>query len=423
MFYKTMIILIFLLKIPFICFASNEQSFEFMSSRSSIKVPIKTAHNLVIMPLQINNGPTLNFILDSGVNKTILTEPLLLNVLGLESDKLVYILGLGGEGFVEALHIEDVSIQIADDIEGRNLDLLVIHEDILSLSELFGFHIHGIIGYDLLKEFPIYINYINDFIRIYNESDYRIRRNSYKIPFELINDKPYIDAEITGHADTTITKPLLLDLGASHTLYLHHKYRFLNEGETMISYLGKGISGDMYGEEGRLKKIKLAENLVVEDAIVAYPEPGQMWIEQLDIQWEGLLGSSILSRFHLIIDYPSEQLVLRKNSSFNNPFNSNLSGIDLFAEGRHYRKFIISYVRPNSPAYEAGVKPRDRIVRINQKNAYEIRLQDVLNELSASPGTRISLTVSREVTYENGDNEKETKTEKHRLSFRLREDL
>jgi len=420
---KTLTIIMLLLNLSGFVYANNESGFRFTTTRSSVRVPIRTVHNLIILPLKINNGPTLNFVLDTGVNKTILTEPLIMQTLGLEGDRFVYILGLGSEGIVEAMLVKNTSIQIADKIEGKNLDLLVIPEDILKLSEVFGFPVHGIIGYDLLKEFPVLINYMNDYVRIYRDSDYRVRRRSHVIPFELINNKPYIDATISGSGDTTVTLPLLLDLGASHSLYLNRVYDFITEGETVLSYLGMGISGDMLGEEGRLNKLKLGENITIKNTIVAFPDPDQMWIEQLDIQWDGLIGGSILSRFHITIDYPSEKLILRKNSKFNRPFNSNLSGLDLIAEGRNYRRFIVNFVRPNSPADEAGVMPGDRILSINNKNAYEITLQDVFNKLSASPGTSIRLSVSREYFEEdeNGNIEKEIRH--YNFSFRLREDI
>ncbi len=418
---RFLILFLLVLKVASHSIAGSDSEFVFTTSRSSVRVPVRITHNLVVMPIKINNGPQLNFVLDTGVNKTILTEPLVVNALGLEGDELVYILGLGGEGIVEALRIEDVSMQI-DAIEGRNLNLLVIPEEVLKLSEVFGFPVHGIIGYDLLKEFPIRINYTNNTMRIYRDSDYRIRRRSHIIPFELINNKPYIDATVRGSKDTTLSLPLLVDLGASHTLYLNNEHSYINEGETVFSYLGRGISGDMLGEEGRLDILKLDENIVIEDPIVAYPDPEQMWIEKLDIPWEGLIGGGILSRFHLIIDYPSEQLVLRKNIKFNRPFNSNLSGLEIIAEGRNYREFIISYVRPSSPADNAGVKKGDRIIRINNKNAYEIELQEVFDILSKSPGTIISISVLREYpTKDEEGNVTGTKTKTHQFSFTLKQ--
>jgi len=427
MFKKLIILLLlYIINIPGHAGDINQSGFEFTTDRSSIRIPVDIAHNLIVLPLRINDGPELNFILDTGVNQTILTEPLVARALDLQTDDHVYIAGLGERGIIEAMRIKDVSIEI-DQIGGKNQELLVIPEDVLSLSEMFGFEVHGIIGYDFLKEFPISINYPNDFIRIYRDSDYRVRRNSHIIPFELKNNKPYIDVTLTGKQDTTTTLPLLFDLGASHTAYLNKDHYFLTSDTTIRSYLGKGISGQMMGEEGRLKQMKLSEDIIIEDPIIAYPDPDQMWIERMDIEWNGLIGGGILKRFHIIVDYSTEQIVLRKNSDFGDRFNSNISGISLTAEGVRFENYVITHVSPGSAAYEAGIRKGDKVMRINNKYAQNLSLQDILDILNSPTGTSISMTVARDyiVKKENDEEEpeKEIQTKQHSFSFNLREDL
>ncbi len=418
------IILLSIIKFTSLVGENGQPVFEFTTDRSSVRIPIKVSHNILIMPLRINNGPELNFILDSGVNETILTEPLLARALQLEGEELVNILGLGTDGIVQAERIENVEISLSG-ITGKNQSVLLIQDDVLSLSEVFGFPVHGIIGHDLLKEFPIKINYKNNFIRIYRDSDYRIRRNSNIIPIEIINNKPYIEATIKAKSDTSVTLPLLLDLGASHTLYLNNQYTFLSSDSTITSYLGKGISGDLIGEEGRINELKLGDQITLNNPIIAFADPEEMWLERLNIDWDGLIGGSILKRFHIIIDYESQHIVLRKNSRFRRSFNSNLSGINLIAKGSSFDEYIITFVRPGSAADDAGVKKGDQIIRINNKDTDNMNLQDIIDILNKPINTRITLAVSRDYIIEDESNEDdpETKSKKHRLRFNLREDL
>src|SRR5690606_41597713 len=50
----------------------------------------------------------------------------------------------------------------------------------------------------------------------------------------------------------------------------------------------------------------------------------------------GSLGGEILKRFTTVFDYGKGTVSLRKNSMFNDPFDFNLSGIDLQHNGMRY---------------------------------------------------------------------------------------
>ncbi len=404
--------------LSFYSLAENNSNFEFTTNRNSARINVQTAHNLVIVPLRINNGPPLNFILDSGVNKTILTEPLIAVALDLEGDRNVNILGLGGERVIRGIRIPDTSIDIGS-IRGKGLDLIVIDDEVFNLSEIFGFPVHGIIGYDFLKEFPILINYEYGYIRVYRDRDYRVRRRSHIMPIKLHNNKPYINVRLQGINDSIMDLSLLVDLGASHTLFLNNKYDFLTGDSTITSFIGKGISGEMTGKEGRVNNIEL-EDIEIRDIIVAYPDTeSRIWTEKLNIEWDGLIGGGLFSRFDVVIDYQSKKLILRKNLKFDEPFKPNLSGLDIIAKGPDFNIFKISYVRPSSVAYEAGLKANDRIISLNGKNYKNTTLQDIYDTLSSTPGTEISVVIQRKKYNKN----KGEKIKNHFFTFNLRQDI
>ena len=115
----------------------------------------------------------------------------------------------------------------------------------------------------------------------------------------------------------------------------------------------------------------------------------------------GTLGAGILKRVHVIMDYPNNQITLRKNNRlFNEPFLYNKSGIELiyggemlvkenrvrivptnnqqtrtiteifYSYGLMYKpSYKISLIRKESPAHYAGLREGDILLEINGKAA------------------------------------------------------
>lgn len=385
----------------------GESGFSFNRNRRSVTLPIHVRNNLAVMPLHINNRGPFYFILDTGVNTTILTEPMIAHLLGMNLDQSILIYGLGGEGIVEAALAQGVEISMRG-ITGRNMNMVVIPDNILSFSEVFGFPVYGIIGYDFLRHFAVEISYAAQTMRVYREPDYRIHRRSKVLPFRLINGKPYLFSQVVGSNGDTLQTHLLVDLGASHPLYLNKEYIGLSDN-TITGFLGKGISGNLLGKMGRVEKLIMGD-AYVKDPIVSYPDEEFLMFNGQSIAWEGIIGGGIIKRYNVIIDYPSEQMVLLRGQYYTEPFNTSLSGLEVIARGPNMRQFVVHYVRPGSAGYEAGIISGDRIVALNSKSQHQMTLEDILNALSGREGQRITMAVLRE-------------QEILRKDFRLREDL
>ena len=386
----------------------SDGGFRFESNQSRVSLPIIVRNNLAVVPLYINDNGPFHFILDTGVKTTILTEPLIAHLLDLNIKSEIMIYGLGGEGFVPAALATGVKIEMMRGIKGYNKNLLVIPEDILSFSEVFGFPVYGIIGHDFFRHFPVEINYNMETMRVYKESTYRTRRRTTTVPIRLVDGKPYVQATIIGELGDTLTTNLLLDLGASHPIYLNRRYQHLSD-QTIKGFLGKGISGNLVGRKGRAEKVLIGD-VEVHNPIVAYPDAEFLTFYDQEISWEGIIGGAILKRFTITVDYQEEKLLMRRNRFLRQPFNTNLSGMEVIATGRRMRSYTIHYVRPGSVSYEAGIMPGDEIIALNSHRNQNLTMEIILDELSARIGHPIRLVVRR-----NG--------EILRKNFRLREDL
>lgn len=381
--------------------------FRFNRPRKTVTIPIEIRNNLAVMPVYINDKGPFYFILDTGVKTTILIEPMIAHLLELDMDENIVIYGLGGEGVVNAALAKGVKISMQG-ITGENKNLIVIPEDILNFSEVFGFPVYGIIGYDFFKHFAVEINYPRQMMTVYQNPSYRIRRRSTVVPFRLVDGKPYVEATVFGQDGSSLTTNLLFDLGASHPIYLNREYKSLSD-QTIRGFLGKGISGNLMGQIGRIDSISMGD-LVVDGPLVAYPDDRFLTFYGHIIHWEGIIGGEIIKRFNVIIDYSSEQLVMTRGYFFTEPFNTSLSGLEVIASGPNLRNFNIYYVRPGSVGYESGVLPGDRIIELNNKSQQMLTLDDILEVLTGKEGDHISLTLLR------GD-------KMIRTRFRLREDL
>ncbi len=402
-------ILIYIILIAFFLpiVSGEESGFRFETNRRNVTIPIEVRNNLAVVPVSINERGPFYFILDTGVRTTILTEPMLAHLLDLEFDESIFIYGLGGEGIVAAALATGVDIRLPG-IRGDNMNLIVIPEDILMFSEIFGFPVYGILGYDFFKEFAVEINYNNERMRLHRNQDYRISRRSEVVPFRLVNGKPYVEVSIVGENSDTLTTHLLLDLGASHPIYLNRNYIHMSD-RTISSFIGKGISGNLMGEVGRAKKMIIGET-EIKEPLVFYPDADFLVFYDQEISWEGLIGGSIINRFNIIIDYSAEQLVLHPGRHFSKPFNTNLSGIEIISRGQYFNEFFVHYVRPGSAAYEAGVLAGDQIMRLNHLLGHQLNMEEILDILTFRKGYFINMQVKRDNSI-------------MKKNFRLREDL
>ena len=130
------------------------------------QVSFKLINNLIVMPLEIN-GKKLSFILDTGVNKTILFNLSEKDSIGLLNTTRVDLQGLGSGDAVDAIISKKNTFKVKN-LLSKNETVYVILKDYFDLSSKMGTTIHGIIGYNLLKNVIVKINYKTKKLDFYN---------------------------------------------------------------------------------------------------------------------------------------------------------------------------------------------------------------------------------------------------------------
>ncbi len=419
----------------FFCISSfSQKNFQFFgSNKEKQEISFKLINNLIVIPLEIN-GHKLSFILDTGVNKTILFNLTKNDSIGLNNVKKVFIRGLGDGEPIEALLSKKNRFRVKN-ISSQDQDLYVILKDAFNLSAKMGTTIHGIIGYDLLKDVIVRINYNSKRIVFYNPKKYKASkcRKCVTLPLQFYRNKPYIDVEAridTVHNIKTPVK-LLIDTGGSDAMWLFEDTKEVIK--TPIKHfkdiLGEGISGTIYGNRSKIPSVSLGR-YIIKKPTVSFLDSTSTFNARKFKERNGSIGGNILKRFKVWIDYQNKKITLKKNASLKEGFYYNMSGLHLVYDGQelvresattsffdnsnqnknntisfintyHYifkSKYKVDNVVDGSPADMAGMLKGDFIKSINGKPAYEYDLSEIMEIFQKKPNKKIRMKVKRGMT-------------------------
>ena len=137
---------------------SAQGKFVLHNDKESDKIRFKLINNLILIPVEIN-GAELTFLLDSGVRKPIIFNFLnATDSLNINKPEIIYLRGLGEGEPIEAIRSRNNIVKIGDAVN-VNQSVFAVFNDKLNFAPRLGVPVHGIIGYDLFKDFIVEINY------------------------------------------------------------------------------------------------------------------------------------------------------------------------------------------------------------------------------------------------------------------------
>lgn len=417
----------------FVIFQSFGQSKFVLQKGKYEKINFELINNLIVIPVEVN-GVELSFLLDTGVSKPIIFNFLnLTEELQINQTERIFLRGLGEGESVEALKSRNNIFKIGNAIN-VNQDLFAVFDPDMNFAPRLGVPIHGIIGYDLMKDFVIEVNYSKKIMKLYDSKlyEYKKCRRCRTLNLDFFNNKPYIKGDVEIREGRVPVK-LLIDSGGSDGLWL---FEDDNKGiiipeKTFDDFLGKGLSGSVYGKRAKVNAFYL-DDFKLHDVNVAFPDSTSISYARKFKERSGSLSGEVLKRFNIIYDYGNGKITLKKNRFFSNSFYYNKSGITLEHDGVRVIKtlnkkldagsfdsnnssvsthgivlagsyeyslapsFKIVELRIDSPAHKAGLKLGDVILNINNKHAHKYSMQDIMQMFCDKEGKRIKLLLDRE---------------------------
>ena len=416
-------------------FGYGQEGFTLPNGQKKDKVAFEFINNLVVIPVEVN-GKSLSFLLDTGVNYTLLFSLYENDSIQINNVTPVKIRGLGSGGDIDALKSVHNSVKIGDAVD-RNHTFYVIFDERINFSPRMGIPIHGVIGYDFFKDFVVQTDYVSERVTFYDPELYSPRkcRSCQELDLRMIGKKPYISQKVesNGKSHDAI---LLVDSGASDAIWLFNESMGIEETPKNYfeDFLGLGLSGSVFGKRSKLDKVYLGD-FELSRVNVSYPDSIALKSFRTFKERNGTIGAGILKRFTTIMDYKSRKMTLRKNKFFGDPFHYNMAGLVIEHDGlvpaselkkgtgRSFSfstnetgdntggkvsfnldpvfsfflapKFIVSEVRKGSPADLAGFEKGDELISVNGKAAYKYDLASLTALFSSKSGRKITMVISR----------------------------
>lgn len=410
-------------------FVGSAQGYRMSDHQRYEKVRFRLINNLIIIPVTVN-GTELSFILDSGVS-----SPILFNLSDQDSVQInnvseIRIKGLGQGKPIDALSSNGNVFRLKE-LVNRNQPLYVVMDRGLNFSPALGIPIHGIIGYDLFKDFIVDINYAKKIIKFHDPRFYRYRkgRQEETLALEVIKKKAYIKGNVHLGGTGDVPVKLLIDTGSSDAIWLFEDEDLGIPDKNYDDFLGMGLSGHVFGKRTMVNSLSLG-GFTLKNAKAAFPNKESFNNVKNFGDRNGSVGGEMLKRFNIVFDYPNNRVSLRKNKNFGTPFQYNMSGIDLQHNGVRYisesiadsrgvvqkegksfgdvqillenrtrislvPEIIVSGIRAGSPADAAGLKEGDIILAVNGKSIHRYKLQEVLQMLNEKDGKKIKVRITR----------------------------
>jgi len=358
----------------------------FSSGNSALRIPFELFGSLILLQVRVKGSGPLRFILDTGADTSVIDAQRAKTLRLKPQGKIV---ATGAAGSAEATFTKGVSISLSGvELTGQTIYVLPLE----FLSGL-GRKIDGVLGNDVLKKFVVEIDYLTGTINLYEPQSYRYSGSGESIPLTMDDGLLFVRASVTPQGLAPIEAKFEIDSGSTGAVLLNtpfvQRHNLLATVPKTVETNSGGVGGTAKMHRGRVNNVRLGR-FVIDHPITHFSQATQG--DYASSKYDGLIGDQILRRFKTIFDYSRRQMILEPNSHFAEPYEIDMSGIELVADGD---ELLIDEVDVDSSAAEAGVKGGDILLAINGRPAAEFTL-DQIRTMFMQDGKEYLLSLKRE---------------------------
>jgi hypothetical protein len=364
---------------------AKSQQDDFPQARllTSFKFEQLTGGIVIIRASLDNFGDSLNFILDTGSGGISLdTLTAAYYKLHMESSDRT-IKGIGGTKSLSfyrqgTLHFKGLDV--------TNLDFHI--NDYQILTEVYGFRVDGIIGYSFFRRYIVGLDYNTGIISIYAPGSFKYPRNGTFL-------KPaFTNIPVTRHEISdlkTYMSNFYFDTGAGMCMMFSEQFVtdsvLISPKRKVVTTQVEGLVGKITMKLSTIKSVKLGPYRFKRVPVHIYKDSVNVFNYPVLV---GLLGSDLLRRFNIVINYPDRTIHLSPNAHIRDPFDYSYTGMNYyFIDG----KVVITEIQQGSPAEKAGFQPGDIIFGIENNFSNNIQQYKALLQ---NHGQKLNIIVFRD---------------------------
>jgi hypothetical protein len=350
----------------------------------------------IFLRATVGGAPAL-LLFDSGASATILS-PRLVRRLGLAYRGRHIAFGIG-EPVTGASVYEGAEIQIGS--------VQVRPATVLSWSDA-GFPTYsgavpdGVIGYDLLAASVLMVDATNGRVVAFDTAapPRPSRRGAQDVAMRITHGLPVVQADVFASGPSPTLPPIatslamVIDFGAGAGVQLS---RSASERLGLPARLREtrrrqliGIGGVVELPEGLADSLRIA-GATIPRVVVATDTAQVASVSLADA--EGFIGTEVLRRFAVTLDYARGRAVFEPNVLLRAPFCRNAAGICVRTETA-LRGAEVVHVEPGSPAARAGIRPRYLILGIDGTSVTQLSISDIDRLLDRGSGAMLEIVRS-----------------------------
>lgn len=368
---------------------------DLLEGRKKVIIPFTYTHNFIILEARMYGLIPIRLIFDTGSDHVILFKREYTDLLGVEYDKRIQVMGSDLSRELYALIARNGLLEVKG-LSPRKQDFLILEESYFELDEMIGLPVAGLIGGSFFRNLVVNIDYRKRKLTIYDPAYFKVPHDFVTIPSLLKTNKPYITCATTMHDGSQVELDLLVDTGAGIPLLLHtNSHSAIHLPEQYIrGQLGMGLGGYLEGYTGRTEKLSLGE-FDISSILTSFQDINPTWLSDKDKFRHGIVGNALLSRFNLYIDYTHGQLHLKPTRDLPEPFSMDRSGLVIFAYGLELDQYIVKSVLENSPAADAGILEDDLLVSLRGIPVKYYTLEGIHRVFQKKSGKKIRMVIDR----------------------------
>lgn len=380
--------------------AQNPLGFSLSDGKGYVELSFREESNLIVVPIVLNGKGPFNFILDTGSESGLVFDRWVIGENNLVNAREIPVYASNGNKVTDLLVASDLNIKMTG-VEASQQTMLVLKENNLDIRGLLGIDAHGILGSELFNRFVVEIDYEEEKIRLYDHSKFKAPKGYKKIKIDVKGFRPYIITEIKQKGQKKIKASLLIDTGASSAIFLDEERHdeVILPKKTIEHTLGSGITGNLEGKIGRIKKINIGGKFKFRKVLTSYPQNWKIQKSLTDdngsIVRYGTIGSDVLSKFKVIYDYMNGVAYLKKEKNYRERFKFNRAGFTFMARGKQLNEFIVNSIIPNSPAEEVSLEVGDEIIAISGRPVFSYSMSQLNAFLRGALGSYLELIIQR----------------------------